>query len=71
MPRKTYKKAGNDVISFMKKVGSNYELKSREIRTLYRDEKGDLYIRNYGNTRKPYSRVRYSKNKKVGLYVVK
>lgn len=70
MPRKVYKNAGNDVISFMKRKGNNLELQRKEIRTLYRDEKGDLYIRQYGKARSPYKRVRYSKNRKVGLYVV-
>lgn len=67
MPKNVYKRAGNEVISIMKRVGNNYELQSREIRMLYRDEKGDLYIRNSNR----YIKLRYSKNKKVGLYVVK
>ena len=71
MPRKIYKDFGSDIISFLKKVGNNdYIIQSRKIKALYKDEKGDLYIRNYKSTGKRYIRVKHSKNKKVGLYVV-
>ena len=70
MPRKIYKEIGPDIISFVKKVGNYYKVQSREIRVLYRDEKGDLYIRTY-KSGKQFVRVKHSKNKKVGLYVVR
>ena len=70
MPRKIYKEIGPDIISFLKKTGNNYyKVQSRQIRVLYRDEKGDLYIRTYKSS-KPFVKVKHSKNKKVGLYVV-
>ena len=70
MPSKIYKKFGTDIISFLKKEGNNYKLLSREIRMLYRDDDWNLYIRNY-KTGKRFIRVKYSKNKKIGLYVVR
>jgi len=70
MPKKFYKHFGTDVITFLKKVGSNYKVQSKEIRALYRDEKGNLYIRTY-KSGKQFVRVKHSKNKKIGLYVVR
>ena len=70
MPRKFYKHFGTDVITFAKREGNRYKVISKEIRALYRDEQWNLYIRNYKSTGKRYLKVKRSKNKKIGLFVV-